>query len=88
LKNLELFKNILKENCPEVCLDGLTMSEDLTLKGDLGLDSIALLSMIVGVENKLQITLDDNQLSSDVTLGEIDQLIKNALKEKELSIRG
>jgi acyl carrier protein len=53
---------------------------------DLGLDSVAMAELLVVLEDKLEVTLDEGELASIKTLGDIQALVlKAAPSEKSAS---
>ncbi len=54
----------------EPWLDGIddadSLNEDTNLLADLGLDSVAILQLVLGIENQFGITIKDSELDSDV----------------------
>ena len=67
---------ILKEHCHK---DPGKLSPDLRLQEDLALDSLALLTLAVEVENEFQIYLNEDAEHPPQTLGDLVVLIQNRL---------
>lgn len=65
--NFEKFKEILKENTK---VDINKVTENSNFKTDLGLDSIDLLQLVVSVEEKFNIKLDNDKLMSINTISD------------------
>lgn len=65
--NFEKFKEILKENTK---VDINKVTENSSFKTDLGLDSIDLLQLVVSVEEKFNIKLDNDKLMSINTISD------------------
>ena len=71
--NFEKFKEILKENTK---VDINKVTENSNFKTDLGLDSIDLLQLVVSVEEKFNIKLDNDKLMSINTISDaINELL-------------
>lgn len=43
-----------------------SLNEDTDLLSDLGLDSVAILQLVLGIENQFGVTIKDSELDSDV----------------------
>lgn len=65
--DFEKFKEILKENTK---VDINKVNENSNFKTDLGLDSIDLLQLVVSVEEKFNIKLDNDKLMSINTVSD------------------
>ena len=71
---------ILKEEC----LVETEISSDSNLFSDLALDSIGLITLLRGLENHFDITINQEELtSSPETVGEIAQFAEVFLEDKE-----
>ena len=46
--------------------DADEINEEVNLLGDLGLDSVAILQLVLGIEKGFGVTIKDNELDSDV----------------------
>ena len=64
----EQFKNILIE---ELNIDPELITNEASLTGDLGINSLELADLILLCEDKLGITIDDDQLSKFITVGDV-----------------
>ena len=64
----EQFKNILVE---ELNIDPALITPDASLTKDLGINSLELADLILICEDKLGITIDDDQLSKFITVGDV-----------------
>ncbi len=64
----EQFKNILIE---ELSIDPELITNEASLTGDLGINSLELADLILLCEDKLGITIDDDQLSKFITVGDV-----------------
>ena len=64
----EQFKNILVE---ELSIDPALITNEASLTGDLGINSLELADLILICEDKLGITIDDDQLSKFITVGDV-----------------
>ncbi len=72
----ETICDILKEN---LCLDeGFDFSEGLTF-AELGTDSLDMVEIIMEIEDKFDITIDDEDLSKIRNLGELTGLIESLI---------
>ena len=71
----------------EPWLDDLDQAEGLneqtSLLSDLGLDSVAILQLILGVEKEFSITIKDHELDSDVfsKMGNLINIIEGKVNE-------
>ncbi len=64
----EQFKNILIE---ELNIDPALITNEASLTKDLGINSLELADLILLCEDKLGITIDDDQLSKFITVGDV-----------------
>ncbi len=64
----EQFKNILVE---ELNIDPALITPEASLTKDLGINSLELADLILLCEDKLGITIDDDQLSKFITVGDV-----------------
>lgn len=64
----EQFKNILIE---ELDIDETLITPEASLTADLGINSLELADLILLCEDKLGITIDDDQLSKFITVGDV-----------------
>jgi acyl carrier protein len=46
--------------------DADSLNEDTNLLSDLGLDSVAILQLVLGIEKEFGVTIKDSELDSDV----------------------
>ncbi|MHC5060696.1 MAG: phosphopantetheine-binding protein [Planctomycetota bacterium] len=46
--------------------DLASLNEQTNLLGDLGLDSVSILQLVLGIEEKFGVTIKDSELDSDV----------------------
>lgn len=69
--------NVLKEHNLSIKLDEKTMTENFK---DLGADSLSLLEIIISIENKLNISLPDNELMNVKNANDLIELISKNLK--------
>ena len=73
----------------EPWLDDIDQSEALneqtSLLTDLGLDSVAILQLILGVEKEFNITIKDHELDSDVfsKMGNLIDIIESKINETD-----
>ena len=65
---LESFKNLLVEDL-HVNPDSITM--DAELAGDLGINSLELFTLATSLEDKLNITIDDEDVHKLITVGDV-----------------
>ena len=77
------FKRHLQDALTEVSTDGeaeeVTANQKLV---DLGLDSICLSEMIMELEERLDVTIDDDDLDKLETFGELQEFVMQRQKEK------
>lgn len=77
------FKRHLQEALAEVSTDGeaeeVTANQKLV---DLGLDSICLSEMIMELEERLDVNIDDEDLDNLETFGELQEFVMQRQKEK------
>lgn len=72
--------DVLKENIVEVLnVDPNELTESTTFIGDLCADSLDVYQIIVGVEDTLNISLENEDVESISTLGEAVQLIEKVM---------
>ena len=64
----EQFKNILVEELG-IDADLITMEAELT--GDLGINSLELADLMLLCEDKMGLTIEDDQLSKFITVGDV-----------------
>lgn len=69
--------NVLKEHNLSIKLDEKTMTQNFK---DLGADSLSLLEIIISIENKLNISLPDNELMNVKNANDLIELISKNLK--------
>ncbi len=61
----------------EIAEKGVTVTNDLKLIDDLGLDSLDVVEMTIHIEEKLGITIDDdNAVTGSSTVGDLIETIK------------
>ena len=48
--------------------DATSLNEQTNLLGDLGLDSVAILQLVLGIEKEFNITIKDHELDSEMFL--------------------
>lgn len=72
--------DVLKENIVEVLnVDPNELTESTTFIGDLCADSLDVYQIIVGVEDTLNISLENEDVESISTIGEAVQLIEKVM---------
>ena len=62
---------IMKRAMPNLEITEATMNESATLAGDLGLSSVGLLYVVIGIEETFGIRFDDVGFSDFETLGSV-----------------
>ncbi|MDF1663751.1 MAG: acyl carrier protein [Planctomycetota bacterium] len=77
---LQFLTLILQEKCK---IPVVQLTENTHLLNDLKLDSVALLTLSVEIENQLEIILLDDPESPPTTVKEIIDLVAQSLKELE-----
>lgn len=58
------------------------ITRDTDLRADLGLDSLALLTLAVAAEDHFRLCLDENPEAPPTTVGQFVDLVKTRLAEK------
>ena len=76
--DIEKLKEFLKENTK---VDISKVNENSNFKTDLGLDSIDLLQLVVAVEEKLNIKLDNEKLMGINTISDALKAFNELLKQ-------
>ncbi|WP_215493517.1 acyl carrier protein [Fenollaria sporofastidiosus] len=61
-------------------VDVKDLKDETTFKEDLKADSIAIVELIMNLEDELNVSLDDDRVTSVKTVGEAIALAKEALK--------
>lgn len=61
-------------------VDVKDLKDETTFKEDLKADSIAIVELIMNLEDELNISLDDDKVTSVKTVGEAIALAKEAIK--------
>lgn len=61
-------------------VDVKDLKDETTFKEDLKADSIAIVELIMNLEDELNVSLDDDRVTSVKTVGEAIELAKEALK--------
>ncbi len=61
-------------------VDAKDLKDETTFKEDLKADSIAIVELIMNLEDELNVSLDDDRVTSVKTVGEAIALAKEALK--------
>ncbi len=63
--------------------DLASLNEQTNLLGDLGLDSVAILQLVLGIEKEFGITIKDHELDSDVfaRMGNLIDIIEGKINE-------
>ena len=72
----EQFKAILVD---ELNVDPDTITPEAELTGDLGINSLELADLVLMCEDKLGVTIEDDQLSRFITVGDVVDYL-NTLK--------
>ena len=75
--DIEKFKEFLKNNTK---VDLSKVSENSSFKTDLGLDSIDLLQLVVAIEEKFNIKLDNDKLMSINTVNDAIKAFNELIK--------
>lgn len=70
----ETFKKILVE---ELQIDPSAVTLDAELSGDLGINSIELANLVMICEDKFDITIDDDDIHSFITVGDVVDFLEN-----------
>ena len=70
---LETLKKLLAE---ELQLDPETVTMDAELASDLGLNSIELANLVMLCEEKFDITIDDDDIHTFVTVGDVVEYLE------------
>ncbi len=72
----------------ELTIEPARVHPDASLIGDLGFDSVAFAIGLVSIEEKLGLTLEQDQLILCQTVGDIVRLIENAREDAAVSGAG
>lgn len=67
---------IMRLAMPNLEINDITVSDDATLAGDLGLSSVGLLYVVIGMEETFNIRFDDVGFSDFETLGSVVDYIE------------
>lgn len=70
----ETFKKILVD---ELQIDASVVTLDAELSGDLGINSIELANLVMICEDKFDITIDDDDIHSFITVGDVVDFLEN-----------
>lgn len=73
---LDVVTGILKEEC------GVTRAIELEtrLLDDLGLDSVGMLALAIGLENHYRVVLEEDPEQPPVTVGDLVQLVEKRMR--------
>lgn len=71
---LEEIKNLLVESAN---VDADKVTADASLKEDLGIDSLDAVELVLDIETKFDIKIEDDEISSLVTVGDIIKLVES-----------
>ena len=71
---MEDLKRIISEYAD---IDASEISEDMSLQGNIGIDSFGLVCMLMDIENTFNIKIPDQELKNFHTLSDIDEYICN-----------
>lgn len=64
------------------CCDRKKLSEETNFRDDLGLDSIDIVEMILGIEKVYNIHIPDEKIFSFTTIGDLIEYVKGECNEK------
>lgn len=78
MKTIDKVNNILSKNNINLKLNEKNITMNMK---ELGVDSIAVMSIIVEIENEFKITLDDNKLINLKTAKDLIDAIEDSLKK-------
>ena len=70
---------IMKLAMPNLEIDGETVSENVSLSEDLGLNSVGVLYVVIGIEEMFGIRFDDVGFGDFSTLGDVVDYIEKKL---------
>ena len=76
----EVFLEVIS---PYVDTDEVEISDDVNISEELGLDSLDYVDIILQLEEKLDISLDDADITDLATVGELKAKIKEKIDGKE-----
>ncbi len=76
-----MFEKIKKLLCEEMSLNEADITPETELVNDLGLNSLEMADMIVICEEKFDITFEDDDLASLVTIGDVVNYIESHTEE-------
>jgi acyl carrier protein len=57
------------------------LADETELVGDLGLDSLAVMEVVADIEDKFELTIDDEDLQAVTTVGDVVQAIETRLRK-------
>ena len=87
-------KKIIEQTCVllESWLDDTdlaSLNEQTNLLGDLDLDSVAILQLVLGIEKEFNVTIKDNELDSEVfsKMANLIDIIESKLNETDRFIK-
>ncbi|MHC4737929.1 MAG: phosphopantetheine-binding protein [Planctomycetota bacterium] len=65
--------------------DLASLDEQTSLLGDLGLDSVAILQLVLGIEKEFNVTIEDHELDSEVfsEMANLIDIIEGKLNETD-----
>lgn len=76
---LKTLKDIIKKTCPKKNIDLDKVTEEYSLKEDLGLDSIEVIVIALSIENEFGIEFSDYDVNTFKTVGNVITYIKEKL---------
>jgi len=59
------------------------LKPDTNFWDDLGVDSIKAIAIVVAIERKYKVTVRDEQIPQITTVGQVIEIVKEALRKKE-----
>ena len=75
-----IIRRILAES--DSPLTAADIKEESQLRGDLGLSSLAAVSLVLSLEDEFGVTVDDDELAGLVTVGDVMRMVR----EKQAAI--
>jgi len=74
---MELFNQIREIIVNTVGCDEGAISPEASLKDDLGIDSLAVVELVMALEDAFGISIDEEQLKAIQTVGDIVELVES-----------
>lgn len=56
-------------------IDEANLSEDMSIRNELGMDSFGMMSMLIDIENEYECTIPESELNKFQTLGDLNNYL-------------